>query len=249
MKKKKRKLDVPTVWVWIQSWHCASQWSYIQLQAPVCILLLSVPRSLHSVLRTPKPSHSPPANVAPNSMDIDCIQKLVVLVAPSEPTVKITQTDCSMLNILVHKTFSILCCINYGPTSRFCGICRTRILTRLTFSTYWVSISLSVSFVIDRECTLLRTSASSSSYRLFFDAWTREISFKTSYIAFVASGTYLPFERNYITVFENRNNWVVGLPAQISFSLLLLTSLNFSHYFGFQLDAALLNSRLKKWCC
>lgn len=129
----------------------------------------------------------------------------------------------------------------------------------LTFSTYWASISLSVSFVIDRECTLLRTSASFSSYRLFLDAWTCEISFKTSYIAFAASGMYLQFQRNYITVCErkqknnfypntvNRNNWAVGIPAQISFSLLLFTRLNFSHYFGFQLDAALLNSILEKW--
>lgn len=101
-----------------------------------------------------------------------------------------------------------MCCINYGPTSTFRGISRTRIISWQTFSTYWASISLRVSFVMDRECTLLRTSASSSSYRLFFDAWTREISFKTSYIAFVASGMYLPYERNYITVCDNRETTV-----------------------------------------
>lgn len=73
---------------------------------------------------------------------------------------------------------------------------------RLTFSTYWASISFRVSFVIDRDWTFLRTSSSSSSYLLFFEAWNFEISFKTSYTAYVASGTYLPFNRDFIRMYQ-----------------------------------------------
>lgn len=70
----------------------------------------------------------------------------------------------------------------------------------LTFSTYWESFSLSVSWVIEWSDTLFSISESSPVVRLFFDTCACAIRFRTSYKAFAALGIYLSAQINLVLV-------------------------------------------------